>query len=63
MWLGGWPQSLTCSEVKHRLTSLFSGWPTTRVLNEQYPPLKQYLFLNRPLSSYKMLMIIMIANA
>jgi len=28
MWHGTWPESLTCSEVKHQPTSLIPGWVT-----------------------------------
>jgi len=38
LWLVGWPQSLTCSEVNPRLASLVPGWVTTRVFSEESSP-------------------------
>jgi len=34
----GRPQSLKCSGVKHRPTSLVSGWVTTRAFNDESSP-------------------------
>jgi len=42
-----WPQSLTCSEAKHRLALLVPGWVTTRVFSEESLPHMQWSSTNR----------------
>jgi len=49
----GWPQSLTCSEVKHGPASLAPGWVTTRVFNDEYSPHIHMFQTNRTLRTVK----------
>jgi len=44
--VAGWPQSLTCSEVKHRPTSLVHEWVITRVFSDDFSP-HIHVFLNQ----------------